>query len=90
MGKIIVYHNRIHKQIVATLFDNLNTNDFLDVTLFYNITGIVIISESSIDAAGVYDQPDVISISNIEDGGLIRSYSNNEALMQHEYLTDID
>jgi hypothetical protein len=60
------------------------------VTLFYNITGIVIISESSIDAAGVYDQPDVISISNIEDGGLIRSYSNNEALMQHEYLTDIN
>jgi len=40
---------------VATPFDNLNTNDFLDVTLFYNITAIVIISESSIDAAGVYE-----------------------------------
>lgn len=75
---------------MATPFDNLNTNDFLDVTLFYNISAIVIISESSIDAAGVYEQPEVISVANIEDGALIRSYSGNEALMQHEYLTNIN
>lgn len=59
------------------------------MTLFYNITGLVIISESSIDAAGVYDQPDIISVANIEDGALIRQYTGSEALIQHEYLTNI-
>lgn len=29
-------------------------------------------------------------MANIEDGALIRSYSGNEALMQHEYLTNIN
>jgi hypothetical protein len=50
----------------------MNTNDFIDVTLIYNISAIVIISETSIDAAGTYDEPQVISISNIENGALLR------------------
>ena len=74
---------------MATPFDNLNTNDFLDVTQFYNITALVIISESSIDAAGTYNQPDIISVAEIEDGAVIRSYTGNKAMLQHEYLTDI-
>jgi len=44
----------------------------LHVTLNYNISAIVIISESFIDAAGLYNDSKVISITNIENGALLR------------------
>jgi hypothetical protein len=42
---------------VATPFDFLYTNDFLNLTTEYGIQGLIIIMDSSIDAAGIYDNP---------------------------------
>jgi hypothetical protein len=60
--------------IILTPFDNLITNDFLDITAVYNISAIIIISESSIDTAGTYDEPKILSLTTIEDGLLMMRY----------------
>lgn len=60
---------------MVTPFDNLNTNNFLDVTSLFNISAIIIVAESSIDAAGTYDEPKIISMANVEDANIIRAYS---------------
>jgi hypothetical protein len=42
---------------VATPFDFVYTNDFLNLTTELGIQALIIIFDSSIDAAGIYDTP---------------------------------
>ena len=49
---------------MATPFDFVYTNDFLNMTTEFGIQGLIIILDSSIDAAGIYDNP-VSSSDNI-------------------------
>jgi hypothetical protein len=42
---------------VATPFDFVYTNDFLNLTTELGIKGLIIIYDSSIDAAGMYENP---------------------------------
>ena len=67
----------------------MQTNDFLDITGIYNISAIVIISETSIDTAATYDEPQIISLATIEDGILLMKYQKQHAYLEHKYLTDV-
>lgn len=42
---------------MATPFDFEYTNDFLNLTTELGISGLIIIYDSSIDAAGLYENP---------------------------------
>jgi hypothetical protein len=60
---------------VATPFNFYDTNDFLNMSEVLGIQGLIIIFDSSIDAAGVYEEPKIISQATYEEGELIRAYS---------------
>jgi hypothetical protein len=73
----------------VTPFDNIRTNDFLDVTGIYNISAIIIITENSIDTAGTYDEPKIITFSTIEDGLVLMRFQRQQAFLEHKYYTDV-
>jgi len=87
------HSNASEEWIVATPFDFKYTNELLNEAQDYNITAVIIIFDTPIDAAGYYTNPRLISLSSTDDGELIKAYAypqreDIEGEIEHLYLTN--
>ena len=80
------------KWVVITPFDYYSTNEFLQKAAEYNIDGIIIQYDDTIEAAGYYASPELIAIISSEEGRKIKPLvqpitKEVHGKFEHEYIT---